>query len=96
MNTNQPSSRIGGFHKLAVAQRIERVAQFAHLSADEQALLAQTGNLPAETADHMIENFVGTMNIPMGVATNLRIDGRDRLEPALRQVRRDVGRREAA
>lgn len=81
MNTHTPSSRIGGFHKLAVAERIERVAQFAHLSAEDQALLAQTGNLSAETADHMIENFVGTMNIPMGVATNLRIDGRDRLVP---------------
>jgi hydroxymethylglutaryl-CoA reductase len=81
MNTTAPSSRIGGFHKLSVAQRIERVAQFAGLSADDQALLAQTGNLSAETADHMIENFVGTMNIPVGVATNLRIDGRDRLVP---------------
>ena len=81
MNTPTPSSRIGGFHKLGVAQRIERVAHFANLDAEDQALLAQTGNLPAETADHMIENFVGTMNIPMGVATNLRIDGRDRLVP---------------
>jgi hydroxymethylglutaryl-CoA reductase len=81
MDTPAPSSRIGGFHKLAVAQRIERVAQFANLSTEDQVQLAQTGNLPVETADHMIENFVGTMNIPMGVATNLRIDGRDRLVP---------------
>jgi hydroxymethylglutaryl-CoA reductase len=81
MNTLSPSSRIGGFHKLSVAQRIERVAQFAGLSAEDQDHLAQTGNLPVETGDHMIENFVGTMNIPMGVATNLRIDGRDRLVP---------------
>jgi hydroxymethylglutaryl-CoA reductase len=81
MDTRTPSSRIGGFHKLSVAQRIERVAQFAGLNAEDQAQLAQTGNLPAETADHMIENFVGTMNIPMGVATNLRIDGRDRMVP---------------
>lgn len=81
MNTRSPSSRIGGFHKLSVAQRIERVAQFANLSTEDQTRLAQTGNLPAETADHMIENFVGTMNIPMGVATNLRIDGQDRLVP---------------
>ncbi len=81
MNTHTPSSRIGGLHKLAVSERIARLAQFAQLGADDQTLLAQTGNLPAETADHMIENFVGTMNIPMGVATNLRIDGRDRLVP---------------
>lgn len=81
MDTTLPSSRIGGFHKLSVAQRIERVAQFAGLGEEDQVQLAQTGNLPVETADHMIENFVGTMNIPMGVATNLRIDGRDRLVP---------------
>jgi len=81
MSTQSPSSRIGGFHKLNVAERIERVAQFAGLSSEDQAQLAQTGNLSVETADHMIENFVGTMNIPMGVATNLRIDGRDRLVP---------------
>jgi hydroxymethylglutaryl-CoA reductase len=81
MSTPSPSSRIVGFHKLNVAERIERVAQFAGLSTEDQAQLAQTGNLPGETADHMIENFVGTMNIPMGVATNLRIDGRDRLVP---------------
>jgi hydroxymethylglutaryl-CoA reductase len=81
MNTHTPSSRIGGFHKLDVAQRIERVAHFAGLGVEDQAHLAQTGNLPAETADHMIENFVGTMNIPIGVATNLRVDGRDRLVP---------------
>jgi hydroxymethylglutaryl-CoA reductase len=81
MSTQSPSSRIGGFHKLNVTERIQRVAQFAGLSAEDQAQLAQTGSLSVETADHMIENFIGTMNIPMGVATNLRIDGRDRLVP---------------
>jgi hydroxymethylglutaryl-CoA reductase len=81
MNAPAPSSRIGGFHKLGVAQRIEAVARFAGLDADDQALLANTGNLPAEMADHLIENFVGTMNVPVGVATNMRIDGRDRLIP---------------
>ena len=81
MTTSAPSSRIGGFHKLGVAQRIQAVAQFAGLSESDQALLANTGNLPADMADHLIENFVGTMNIPVGVATNMKIDGRDRLIP---------------
>lgn len=81
MTTSAPSSRIGGFHKLGVAQRIQAVAQFAGLSENDQALLADTGNLPADMADHLIENFVGTMNIPVGVATNMKIDGRDRLIP---------------
>jgi hydroxymethylglutaryl-CoA reductase len=36
---------------------------------------------PQDLCNHMIENFVGTMNIPIGVATNVRIDGRDLLIP---------------
>lgn len=79
-NANR-SSRIAGFHKLSVEQRVQAVAQFAQLSAEEQAHLLNTGNLPADMADHLIENVVGTMNIPLGIATNMRIDGVDRLIP---------------
>jgi hydroxymethylglutaryl-CoA reductase len=81
MNNQAPSSRIGGFHKFDVAKRIANVAQFAQLDEAESALLHNTGNLPSELADHLIENFIGTMNIPVGVATNMKIDGRDRLIP---------------
>lgn len=80
-NNRTHSSRIAGFHKLAVHQRVNAVAQFAGLSRDEQAHLLNTGNLPADMADHLIENVVGTMNIPLGIATNMRIDGVDRLIP---------------
>eukprot|EP01034_Spumella_vulgaris_P001230 gene1230-1627_t len=75
------SSRITGFHKQSVPERIKAVAAFTGLSQDDQDLLADTGNLPQDMADHLIENVVGTMNIPVGVATNLRIDGRDVLVP---------------
>lgn len=81
MSTPDTSSRIGGFHKLSIADRIEAVARFAGLSEAERAHLLNTGNLPPELADHLIENVVGTMNIPVGIATNMRIDGRDRLIP---------------
>jgi hydroxymethylglutaryl-CoA reductase len=81
MDTPTRHSRISGFHKLPIAQRIEAVARFAGLDAAEQAHLANTGNLPAELADHLIENLVGTMNIPVGIATNMKVDGQDRLIP---------------
>ncbi len=81
MDTSSRSSRIGGFHKLGVAARIDAVAGFAGLDDADKAHLANTGNLPAELADHLIENVIGTMNIPVGVATNMRIDGVDRLIP---------------
>lgn len=79
--SSQSSSRLSGFHKQSVTERIARVADFAGLDPGERALLANTGNLPAELANHLVENLVGTMNIPLGVATNLRIDGRDLLVP---------------
>ncbi|MBL0918590.1 MAG: hydroxymethylglutaryl-CoA reductase, degradative [Hydrogenophaga sp.] len=81
MSTNEPSSRIGGFHKLPIPERIAAVARFAGLSVAESAHLLNTGNLAPELADHLIENVIGTMNIPVGIATNMRIDGRDRLIP---------------
>lgn len=81
METTQKSSRIGGFHKLGVAERIDSLAQFVSLSDEEKSHLADTGNLSAELAGHLIENVVGTMNIPLGIATNMKIDGRDRLIP---------------
>lgn len=81
MNTNPKTSRIGGFHKFSIKERIACVAQFAELTAEERQLLADTGNLPTELADRLIENTIGTMNIPLGIATNMKIDGRDRLIP---------------
>ncbi|MFA7438472.1 hydroxymethylglutaryl-CoA reductase, degradative [Castellaniella sp.] len=76
------SSRISGFHKLSVSERVQRVLQYAGLPAGElEPLFLNTGNLPAALADQLIENVVGTMNIPLGVATNLLIDGRDYLVP---------------
>jgi hydroxymethylglutaryl-CoA reductase len=81
MKTKIRSSRIGGFHKLAVDQRVKALAEFANLSLEEQTHLLNTGNLPSDIADHLIENVVGTMNIPLGIATNMRIDGIDWLVP---------------
>jgi len=76
------TSRISGFHKLSVAERIDQTLAFAGLAdSDLKALFLDTGNLPAERVDQLIENAVGTMNIPVGMATNLLIDGKDYLVP---------------
>lgn len=75
------SSRISGFHKLSAAERIERVAAFASLDEAQRAQLAAPSNIDPHLADHMIENMVTTIAIPVGIATNLRVDGRDVLVP---------------
>lgn len=75
------SSRLSGFHKQSVSERIARVAAAAGLDDADRTLLANTGNLPQDLADHLIENLIGTMAIPLGIATNMKVDGRDVLVP---------------
>lgn len=75
------SSRIGGFHRKSPAERLELVAAFADLDAAIRAHLADMGNLPVPLADKLIENVVATMNVPIGIATNMKVDGEDVLVP---------------
>jgi hydroxymethylglutaryl-CoA reductase len=75
------TSRIRGFHLKSPQERLEEVAAFAELDPAAVAHLANTGNLPQQLADKMIENVIATMNVPIGVATNMKIDGEDVLIP---------------
>jgi hydroxymethylglutaryl-CoA reductase len=75
------SSRLPGFHALPPAERLSRVAALAGLDADTVAHLAMPGNLPLAQADRMVENVISTMSVPLGIATNFLIDGRDVLVP---------------
>ncbi len=75
------SSRIPGFYKMSVNERLEVVARFCMLSEDEKKSLISSASLPLEIADRMIENVIGTFELPIGIATNFLIDGRDYLIP---------------
>ena len=75
------TSRIPGFYKLSIEERIEIVKEFAGLTDEEAKLLQSTGSLSLELADRMIENVVGAIPIPMGIAVNFLINGRDYLIP---------------
>ncbi len=77
----EKSSRISGFHKLGIQGRLDAVQKFAQLDDEIVSLYKNTGNLSADLADHLIENVIGTMNIPVGIATNMKIDGQDILIP---------------
>ena len=74
-------SRLSGFYKLTVEERRQKVAQLANLSADEVAALANHGELGEDAADRMIENVIGTMSLPVGIATNFVIDSKPYLIP---------------
>lgn len=74
-----------GLYKLAPSERVRLVAKWASLDKDETRLLrasfATNPALDADTADGMIENVIGTFSLPMGIATNFRINGKDVLVP---------------
>ena len=74
-------SRISGFHKLGIDARIDAVAAFAGLDDEQRQRLAAPANIDRQLADHMIENMVTTLAIPVGIATNMRVDGTDVLVP---------------
>jgi len=74
------SSRLSGFYKKSIAERVDIVAEWAELSPDEKSILAGQG-LQTEQADLMIENVVGTYALPMGIGTNFQINGKDYLIP---------------
>jgi hydroxymethylglutaryl-CoA reductase len=75
------SSELQGFYKLSMEERRSLLKKATSLTDDEVKVLASTGGLPAEVADHMIENVVGGFTYPLGMATNFRINGKDYLVP---------------
>jgi hydroxymethylglutaryl-CoA reductase len=73
------TSRISGFYKLAPSERLLAVAEQAALGPEEIAQV-QTGLL-LDQADKMTENVIGMFQVPLGIATNFVIDGREVLIP---------------
>jgi hydroxymethylglutaryl-CoA reductase len=77
----RPSSRLPGFHKLTLEQRLEQIARSHGLSPEEKVTLHRLGSLPLSTANSMIENVVGTFSLPLGLGLNLEVNGTDYLVP---------------
>ena len=80
MSAHTRNSRIEGLYRLDPAARRRKVSEFADLDATDVQALAG-GVLGMERADHMIENVVGTYELPLAFATNFVINGRDCLVP---------------
>src|SRR5919198_2954865 len=76
------NSRLGGFYQLNPFERLQAVKSFDGLNDDDLCQLhGGNGALTVERADKMIENVIGTFNLPLGIATNVQINGRDVLIP---------------
>jgi hydroxymethylglutaryl-CoA reductase len=74
-------SEFSGFYKLPVADRVRLLKELAGLTEEEAALLRKPGALGFDVANRMVENLVGVMPVPLGVAMNFLINGKDIVVP---------------
>jgi hydroxymethylglutaryl-CoA reductase len=74
-------SRIPGFYKLTPVERLGEVKLRGGLSEEEAAALSGARGLDVTHADRMSENVVGIFGLPLGIAVNFQVNGRDRLVP---------------
>jgi len=75
------SSVISGFYKLSPKERLAIVKDFVGLTDEETRLLQETGSLPIDVADHMVENVIGVFPEPLGIGVNFQVNGKDYLIP---------------
>ncbi len=75
--------RLEGFYKKTVAERLEDLKAAGVLSSEDVALLKKSGagSLSIDTADKMVENCIGVMGMPLGLAVNFKVNGRELLVP---------------
>jgi hydroxymethylglutaryl-CoA reductase len=75
------TSRLPGFYKQSIQERLATIIAAADLTDEEGAILSGASGLHTDTADHMIENVVGIHALPLGIATNFLINEREVLVP---------------
>jgi len=73
-------SRLAGFFKLSIEERRRAIAGVTGLP-EERLRDLDAGALDVHRANHMIENVIGTLELPLAIATNFQINGRDFLVP---------------
>lgn len=70
-----------GFSKLSREERFQRLLTLGALTTEDICFLKQGGIKNLNLADKLIENVIGYFQLPLGVATNFNIDGRDYVIP---------------
>jgi len=77
-----PDSSISKFFEKSRKERLDVVANFANLSSEDLEILQNSnGGISYDKADKMVENAIGTFSLPLGVATNFKINGKDYVIP---------------
>ena len=73
-------SSFSGFYKLSPQERLAAVVKETGISEEDAKKIAEP-SLSVDLADKMVENVIGTYTLPMGVALNFIINGKDVIIP---------------
>ncbi|MFX0098098.1 MAG: hydroxymethylglutaryl-CoA reductase, degradative [Candidatus Hodarchaeota archaeon] len=74
------SSKISKFYEKPMVERIDYIVKQFNLSGKERSLLeGKIDEKLTRSLDNMIENVIGTLHLPLGIATNFIINGKERL-----------------
>lgn len=74
------SSRLPGFYKRPLNERVDIVANWANLTEEDITIL-KGNSLSRPQADKMVENVLGVFSLPLGIAVNFMVNGKDYLIP---------------
>ena len=69
------------FYNLSPAERRKWLTENNNIPSDLLSILSGEEGLDAQQADHMIENVIGVFSLPLGVAQNFVVNGREVLVP---------------
>jgi hydroxymethylglutaryl-CoA reductase len=75
------NSEISGFYKLSMEERQRTLIKLFDLSKEEIKLLQNLGYFRSKQLNTLIENVIGSYQLPMGIATNFKINNKDYLIP---------------
>ena len=79
MDSELNGSRLPGFYNLSLSERLSLLGD--RLASEDLAALSGAKGLAPEGADHMIENVIGVHSLPLGIALNFVVNGREVLVP---------------
>ncbi len=74
-------SPIPKFHEKTRDEKLKVLESFSNLSKEDIQILKGEGGINFDQANNMVENAIGTMSYPLGIATNFKINGQDYLIP---------------
>ncbi|MCK5793834.1 MAG: hydroxymethylglutaryl-CoA reductase, degradative [Anaerolineales bacterium] len=81
MEKKDKSSRIKGFYKLSLEKRRQELIDLGFSTSENLQCFNPETALALETAENMIENVIGTFSLPVGIALNFQVNGREVVVP---------------